>query len=174
MGQIGKMLADASSLGPRYVHRLCKDIPAEKFGALATPGSVSVDSNHPAFVIGHLCLYPARVLEFLQVPVGDVAPSENYQKLFSKEAKCVDDSAATLYPNKEELLAFFDLSYQRALEALRQADDELLLRENPVESPIKALVPTLGALISFYMGGHVMGHCGQISAWRRMQSLPPA
>ncbi len=64
MGRHAKVLADAAVLGPRYAQRLCKDIPANIFGCLATPGGVTIDSNHPAFVIGHLNLYPVRVLDF--------------------------------------------------------------------------------------------------------------
>ena len=174
MGQYSKILADSASMGPRYANRLCKDVPAAIFGSLATPGGTTVDSNHPAFVIGHLCLYPVRVLDYLKVPSDSIAPTETYQKLFSKDAKCVDDSAGQIYPHKDELLMFFERAYNLTLESLRQADDELLLKENPVDTPIKHVLPTLGSLIGFYLGGHVMGHCGQISAWRRMQSLPPA
>jgi hypothetical protein len=174
MGRHAKVLADAAVLGPRYAQRLCKDIPANIFGSLATPGGVTIDSNHPAFVIGHLNLYPVRVLDFLKLPTDQVTPPELYQKLFSKDAKCVDDRTCELYPHKDELMTFFERSYHIALESLRQADDELLLADNPVDSPMKQLLPTLGSVIGFYLGGHVMSHCGQISAWRRMQLLPPA
>lgn len=174
MGQYAKVLADAAVLGPRYAQRLCKDIPANLFSSFAAPGGVTIDSNHPAFVIGHLNLYPVRVLDFLKVSSDHIAPPELYEKLFSKDAKCVDDRACAIYPNKEELLTFFERSYQVALESLRQADDALLLSDNPVDSPMKHLLPTLGSLVGFYLGGHVMSHCGQVSAWRRMQLLPPA
>ena len=174
MGQYAKVLADAAVLGPRYANRLCKDIPADLFGALATPGGVTIDSNHPAFVIGHLNLYPVRVLDFLKIPSAHIAPPDLYQKLFSKEAKCVDDRSCELYPHKDELLAFFEKAYAAALEGLAQAEDSLLLSENPVDSPMKAILPTLGSVVGFYLGGHVMSHCGQVSAWRRMQGLPPA
>ena len=174
MGQFGKIIADAAVLGPRYANRLCKDIPAEIFGSLAKTSDGTIDSNHPAFVIGHLCLYPAKVLELLKLPNDSIRASDHYQKLFSKDAKCVDDSVCQLYPGKEELMGTFDRAYQTAFEALHQIDDQLLLSENPVDSPIKTFVPTLGALVGFYLGGHVMSHCGQISAWRRILKLPPA
>jgi hypothetical protein len=32
----------------------------------------------------------------------------------------------------------------------------------------------VGALVSFYLGGHVMNHVGQLSAWRRAMGLPSA
>jgi len=174
MGQYAKILADAAVLGPRYALRLCKDIPTDLFGCLAVPGGERIDSNHPAFVIGHLNLYPARVLELLQVPSVPIASPKTYHQLFSKDAQCVDDRNCSIYPSKEELLAFFEKSYAIALDSVRQVDDTLLLTENPVDSPTKQFLPTLGSLIGFYLGGHVMSHCGQISAWRRMQKLPPA
>ena len=36
------------------------------------------------------------------------------------------------------------------------------------------LFPTLGSMQAFYVGGHIMMHLGQISAWRRMQGLGAA
>jgi hypothetical protein len=39
---------------------------------------------------------------------------------------------------------------------------------------MKTLFPTVGAMLAFYMDGHVLMHMGQVSAWRRMQGMPPA
>ena len=38
----------------------------------------------------------------------------------------------------------------------------------------RELFPTLGAVVAFYLAGHVMNHLGQLSAWRRCIGLPPA
>jgi hypothetical protein len=38
----------------------------------------------------------------------------------------------------------------------------------------REMFPTLGAVVAFYLGGHVMNHLGQLSAWRRCLGLPPA
>jgi hypothetical protein len=39
---------------------------------------------------------------------------------------------------------------------------------------MKQLFPTLGSVQTFYCGGHMMMHLGQMSAWRRMEGLGSA
>ena len=64
--------------------------------------------------------------------------------------------------------------YRLASQALRDCDDSLLLKENPNEGRMRELFPTIGAATGFYVGGHVMIHMGQISAWRRAMGLEAA
>lgn len=174
MGQIGALIADASTVGLRYAKRLLESIPEERFGRLAAPGGQAIQSNHPAFAVGHLALYPVKVLELLGQNDAAARPPADYQGLFSKDATCIDDADGSKYPRKEELLAVFQRTYDAALAALRACDDAALLADNPVEGPIKSVCPTLGSMLAFYMTGHVTSHLGQISAWRRMEGLPPA
>ena len=174
MGQIGGLISDAATVGLRYGKRLLDAVPAERFGRMATPGGQTIHSNHPAFNVGHLSLYPVKVLELLGQDVGPALPPQNYVGLFSKDAQCVDDTNGSLYPAKQELLEVFQRTYDAALTALRNCDDELLLAPNPVDTPMKNVCPTLGSMLAFYMTGHVMSHLGQISTWRRMEGLPAA
>lgn len=58
----GPMIADSCRLSMGYAERLLKNIPAERFGRLATVGDEVVQSNHPAFIYGHLSLYPSRIV----------------------------------------------------------------------------------------------------------------
>jgi hypothetical protein len=174
MGQVGSLIADASSVGLRYAKRLVDATPAERFGRIANPGGQSVQSNHPAFALGHLALYPVKVLELLGGDTTAALPPEHYKSLFSKDAKCLDDVDSRLYPPKDELWQVFQQTYDAALTALRTCDDQLLLAPNPVDTPMKTVCPTLGSMLAFYMTGHVMSHLGQVSAWRRMEGLPPA
>ena len=174
MGQIGGMIADAGAVGLRYAKRLLDSIPPERFGRMAVPGGKLVTSNHPAFTIGHLGLYPMKVLELLGRDRAPAEPPPGYVELFSKDHACVDDVDGSLYPAKQELLDFFQKSYEAAMLALRDCDDGVLLGPTPVDSPLKTLCPTLGSMLAFYMTGHVMSHLGQISTWRRMEGMPPA
>lgn len=174
MGQIGSTIADAALMGPRYAARLVNSIPSERFARLSTPGQQTVDANHPAFVLGHLCLYPVKVLQLLGLEASEVEPPGEFEAIFSKEAKCVDDPDGTRYPTKEEIICFFESSYAIAIEALRNASDEQLTAENPVDTPMKQLCPSLGSMLAFYLTGHVMVHLGQLSTWRRMEGLPAA
>ncbi len=174
MGQLGSMIADASSVGLRYAKRLIDNIPDDLFSKMARPGNQLIVSNHPAFGIGHLCLYPSRVTELLGKPTAESQAPANYSALFSKDAQCQDDPAGSVYPPKGELVSVFERTYEAAINSLRECDDQLLMVPNPVDSPIRAVCPTLGSMLMFYMTGHVMSHLGQISTWRRMQGLPPA
>lgn len=174
MARFGSMIADAGNVGLRYAKRLVTGIPPERFGRFAAPGNQVVAANHPAFILGHLSLYPQRVVQLLGQNVGPVTPPDNYDRLFSKDAKCEDDSSGQLYPSASELTEFFFRSYDAALEAMRAASDEQLAAENPVDTPLKQVCPTLGSMLNFYLTGHVTSHLGQLSTWRRMEGLPPA
>lgn len=174
MGTIGAIIADAASVGIRNANKLAVGIPLERFGRFAAPGGHLIESNHPAFAFGHLCLYPVKVKQLLGLSIVDVSPRPGYEELFSKDAKCQDDVDGTIYPSGEEIMPFFNSSYQAAMDALRAASDAQLASANPLDTPMKQLCPSLGALLNFYMTGHVTTHLGQVSAWRRMQGLPPA
>ncbi len=174
MGQMGAMIADTASVGIRNANKLAAGIPANRFARLASPGGKPIQSNHPAFVFGHLCLYPAKVQQLLGGEPGETQAPGGYDALFSKDVSCQDDSSGSLYPPADELIAFFNRGYAAALESLRLASDEQLTAANPLDTPLKQLCPTLGALLNFYMTGHVTTHLGQLSAWRRMEGLPPA
>lgn len=175
MGQYGAMVADAGSVSQRYANRLVAGIPEDRFARLAAIAGQTIQSNHPAFALGHLCLYPAKVLELLGRPgAAGVQPPSNYEALFSKTASCQDDPTASIYPSAAEIIDFFNSSYRVAFDALRAADDAAFAAENPVDTPIREICPTLGSMLTFYVTGHVATHLGQISAWRRMQGLPPA
>ena len=174
MGQVGALIADAATVGMRHAKRILESIPAERFARMASPGGQLVHANHPAFNVGHLTLYPVKVLELLGVDSAPATPPTNYPALFSKDAQCIDDSDGTIYPAKAELLDVMFRSYDAALAALRSCDDAQLLAPNPVDTPIKGICPTLGSMLAFYVTGHVMGHLGQLSTWRRMEGLAPA
>ncbi len=174
MGQYGAMIADASTVGLRYAKRLLVGLPADRYARFATPGNHVVESNHPAFILGHLSLYPAKVLTLLGLDAAAVQPPDEYSTLFSKDAKCVDDPDHTIYPTLEELSGVFIHVYEQAIVAIRNASDEQLAAENPVDTPLKQVCPTLGSMLCFYLTGHVTTHLGQLSTWRRMEGLPPA
>ncbi len=175
MGQVGPTLADAASVGLGYASRLLTDIPQDRFARLAAPGNQVIQANHPAFILGHLSLYPWKVVQLLNfdADITRVKPSENYESLFSKQATCVDDPQQSIYPASDEITAFFEGSYQIALDALRSASDEQLAAPSPDDSPMKKKCPTLGGVLAFYVTGHVTTHLGQLSTWRRMQGLAP-
>lgn len=169
---IGDTIADSLALSLNYADRLVKELPSTRFARFASVGGTTVDSNHPAFVLGHLALYGPRIVA--QLGGTPTAPPATFERLFSKEAKCVDDPAGTIYPPMEEVLRAFRTGCDEAIRALRSADDATMDRPNPAEGRMAELFPTLGSIHGFYAGGHMMMHLGQLSAWRRMEGMKPA
>ncbi|TWU16483.1 DinB family protein [Allorhodopirellula heiligendammensis] len=170
---IGSMIADSATMGMGYAERLLQGIPASQFGRFAEVNGQTIHSNHPAFIIGHLSLYPSRVVAELGGNAEAINPSSQYESLFSPSASCVDDPDATIYPAMDEITEKFFTAQRAAIETLRASDDSLFPAETPLER-MRAKFPTIGSLHAFYLGGHVMMHLGQLSAWRRAMGMDPA
>ncbi len=70
----------------------------------------TITSNHLAFFLGYLSLYPEKTMALLGQPLGRTQLPDSYERLFSKDACCVDDANQSIYPSKGELNAFFEAS----------------------------------------------------------------
>ena len=169
---LGNIIADSLDLCLGYGDRLLKDVTADQFARLAAPQGTPVDSNHPAFIYGHLAIYTPRILRDLGLEAAEMP--EGFEAVFSKDAKCEDDAAGTVYPSMDEVMRVFREGYQAASAALRAADDEAFQVPNPNPGRLAELFPSLGSMHAFYCGGHMMMHLGQMSAWRRMAGLGAA
>ena len=174
MRSIGNTIADSLQLSLNYGERLRSGLTSENFARLAAPGGELVQSNHAAFVYGHLSLYSPRIIKHhgrddlaFEVPDG-------FEDVFSKDAQCVDDPGSTIYPSMDTVIDAFDTGYRNVLTVLREASDETMQLANPLEGRMSELFPTVGSMHGFYVGGHMMIHLGQLSAWRRMLGLGPA
>jgi hypothetical protein len=170
---IGSMIAASCRLSLGYAERLLTDVTADRFARFARVDGTVVESNHPCFALGHLSLYAPRVVSELGGDASAVTPSDNDVSLFSKDAKCQDDPQGTIYPPMDEVIAKFRAAHEAAIETLESADDTLFRQPNPNEA-MRGRFPTVGAMHGFYLGGHMMVHLGQLSAWRRMMGLGAA
>ncbi len=171
---LGMTIADSLNLSLSYAQRMLKDVTAEQFARFAAPGGQIVTSNHAAFVFGHLSLYGARIVDQLGGDAASLAAPHSFETVFSRDAQCVDDVEGTLYPAMSVVTEHFFRSYESAKAALMAASDDALQRENPMEGRMRELFPTMASMHAFYVGGHMMMHLGQVSAWRRMLGLAPA
>jgi hypothetical protein len=174
MGRIGPVIGPGAKLGQYAAERILAGVTAENYGRFARPGGVVVHSNHPAFIVGHLALYPQRILQQLGQPVGSAAVPAGYEMLFKFGVECQDDIEGTIYPPFEELKTRFFEGYRAAIAAVEAAPDEAFDVPNPAEGRLRELFPKLGAAINFYLVGHVQVHLGQLSAWRRAMGMPAA
>lgn len=174
MSLMGDAIAAGGRLGLMYAERLLAGIEPAQFARLARPGGQVIQTNHPAFIFGHLALYPPRVLAALGRPADAIAVPAAWESLFKSGAECRDDSEGSIYPAMGLITEAFFNGYRAAIEAVSRATDEQFARPNPAEGRLRELFPTIGSAISFYLGGHVQNHLGQLSAWRRAVGLPPA
>lgn len=172
MSQLSTAINESLQLSLGYAKRLLKDITSEQFARFASVGDQQVVSNHASFVYGHLALYGPRVLEQL----GHDAPvvPAKFEEVFSQTATCVDDPDGSIYPAMAEVTELFFSSYEAAGKAILATPDATWQQPNPGSGRIVELFPTLGSMQNFYVGGHVMMHMGQLSAWRRMMGLGAA
>ena len=168
---LGNIIADSLELGIGYGERLLVGVTEDRFGRLANTGRSPIHSNHPAFVYGHLSLCGPQIITHLGADASNLRVPDQFETLFSKEATCRDDPDGKIYPAKHEVATFFFDAYRAAAEALRAADDQVLQQPNPLEGRMTQLFPTVGSMLNFYGGGHLMMHLGQVSAWRRMTGL---
>ncbi len=174
MGRISAIIVPGARLGQGYAERLLTGVTPEAYTRLARPGGVTVKSNHAAFILGHLSLYPNRIMLFLKQPPGPTAFPPHYEPLFKAGAECQDDPDGRIYPPLPEMQEQFFKGYKTAIDAVESAEDEAFDGPNPIEGRSRELFPTIGAAVNFYLIGHVQLHLGQLSAWRRATGLPPA
>ena len=146
-----------------YGEMLVKDIPADKFAHMPIP-----NLNHPAFCIGHLSLYPNRVLNMVGKSAL-IVDKPNYTALFVAGTPCVEQDGR--YPAKDEIVAYYLDRYRAIEKVLPEISDEMLRRENPIEGRLRELFPTIGSAMCFLLNNHHMTHLGQVSAWRRVMGL---
>ncbi len=130
------------------------------------------DMNHPAFILGHLSIYPDMLLEMFGAS-DQAAPRDGYQDLFSPAARCQDDPDGSIYPAMADLIAYNAQRHETLRAVLETVTDEQMTAEMPVER-MRTLFPTVGAGCAFLTGAHLMFHLGQLSAWRRVEGLGPA
>ena len=173
MPTIGPMIAASARLGLDYAERLLKDVRPDQFARHARIGQTEIESNHPAFIYGHLSLYAPRVIQQTGGDSAAFLPPSEFEQRFSKDAQCVDDADGSIYPPMDQVTSVMLAGYRAAAEALENAADDVFERENPNEV-MRSKFPTNGAMLGFYVGGHFMLHMGQMSAWRRAMGMGPA
>jgi len=147
-------------------HNLLDGLTPERFARQPE----GVNTNHPAFILGHLSLYPPRLLEALGVESPE-RPNPEHASLFEAGAECRDDPAGNLYPPMDQIVADFDRVMTSAAERIATVPEERFASALPPDHGFARLMPDLGALASFVLVAHPMLHAGQLSAWRRCEGL---
>lgn len=175
MGVVGNLIARTSAPTIRLAELLLKDIQPAQFARkpIGAGGKV-VDTNHPAFVYGHLALYAPRMLENCGLdPKLAPVPAE-FTDLFAAGKECRDDPEGKIYPAMDVISSTMLSGFKVAAAEVAKLPDERLTIPNPKEGRLREMFPTLEGMLVFYVASHPMMHLGQVSAWRRCFGLGSA
>ncbi len=153
---------------------LARDIPSETFARLPLGESGPIYMNHPAFVYGHLTLYPARVLKMAGLDQSLAAAPYWYEEVFGSDAICRDDPFGETYPDKDEIVSQFGTALRTTAELVRGLPDDILEETHTMSPELGSTMLSLGAAAEYLLNNHPMFHLGQISAWRRCMGLEAA
>lgn len=172
MGQFGETIAITGRRVRGFAERALAGIPPGKFARTPVVGGVTIQTNHPAFIYGHLSLYPARVLTLVGGDPAAVAVPPAWTDLFKAGSPCRDDPEGAIYPGMVEITSAFLRCQDAAIAAAERTDDAVFARPMPDEN-YRRHFPTIGAAVLVFLNNHVAMHMGQVSAWRRCMGLGP-
>ena len=174
MGEVAEMLW-ANAVRTREIGlTLARDIPNEQFSRLPLVDGQPVFMNHPAFVYGHLALYPARVLKMAGFDPKEGAAPYWFEEMFAPGAICQDDPFADIYPEKEQLVQQFGAAMRNTADRIRGLGDDRLMETHTLGPELGSTILSLGAAADYLLNNHPMFHLGQVSAWRRCVGLGSA
>ncbi len=152
-----------------FADSVTASIPTDTFARMPD----GIKTNSPAWVIGHLGVYPGWVLSMLAgTEAVNSSDDDMAGELFGHSSQCMDDVDGTKYPGKDKLLTTFNTGMQQIIEALPGASESALNAPNPSEQ-MRERFPTVASLTAFMVGSHCMMHLGQVSTWRRCMGLGP-
>ncbi|MAO23541.1 MAG: hypothetical protein CMJ35_15585 [Phycisphaerae bacterium] len=130
-----------------------------------------VDCNHATFIIGHLAIYPAKIMGALGAELGESAVPASYDELFEAGLECKHDPECTIYPAFGEVVAHFQRAHGVVQAQIAKLDDETLTGEIGGSSRAAEFFVTRDVMSMFMLHDHYMFHLGQLSTWRRCMGL---
>src|SRR4051812_50105800 len=83
--------------------RLLADIKPETFARKPRLGGTVVNTNHPAFVLGHLALYPARWLSAAGLDPKTAATPAGFEVFSAGEGRPDGGTGGVFPPRKEKV-----------------------------------------------------------------------
>ena len=123
-------------------------------------------TNHPAWVIGHLCFAMDNLTRVLGgSPARDDAW---YAPYIGGSTPSADRS---VYPSSGELLDAFKAAGTALRDSVR-AGGEAMLAHKVADEQVRAYFPTLGRWAAHVLLAEGAFHTGQLSAWRRARGMP--
>ena len=172
MSLLGQTIAVAARRARWHAQNMLQGIAPGQFATKPRgPGGV-IEMNHPAFIYGHLGLYPPRILGLLGADSAVTVPPE-WSALFQPGATCQDDPDGRIYPAMDQITNLFFQGLDAAIVEVERQPDSVFERIMPDER-YRQFLPTIGAAALSMLNNHVSFHIGQVSAWRRFMGLGSA
>ena len=170
MGAIGSTICHSSRIICGLGEMLLKDVDEGVCARFPVGESGRVDTNHPAFIYGHLALYPSRVVQTLGLEGNPLSPPDGYEELFAPGVSCQDDTDGSIYPVFGNIRAAFTDLHAKCHDLIEGLPDASFEAETPMER-YRERFPKVADAVNFLMNDHLAFHLGQMSAWRRMFGL---
>jgi hypothetical protein len=170
MGQFAEYIASTAKMGLGLSEAMLKEVTPEMFARKPVISGKVIDTNHAAFIYGHLALYPSRWLTVCGLDGTKIAAPAGFDELFAAGKECKDDPTGTIYPPMKTITDAFFSAHRAAIELLPTVADSVFAQPNPREQ-MRGRLPTIGSTIIFYASTHFMMHIGQTSTWRRCFGL---
>jgi hypothetical protein len=157
-----------------YAEKLLVGVTPERFARQPVGRDGLVNTNHPAFILGHLSIYPSWTLSIIGVEDPGFTNPGGFDELFSYDATCRDDADGTIYPAMDAVTAHFFDANARMFAAIAEMPDEHLAAPHGQADEFFQQFPSRAAFAMFMSGPHQFTHLGQLSAWRRCEGLGSA
>lgn len=174
MNSIASMIVSGAERALGLGEALLKDVPDDKFARFAPGDGSPIEANHPAFIYGHLGIYPTRILSAAGLDGSAIAPPVSYLELFENGKVCRDDEDGSIYPARAEIVDLYERAHRAAIDAVAGMSDAQLKATHSIEGRMAEMFPTVGHVAGFLLVGHTMMHLGQMSTWRRAIGLGSA
>ncbi len=170
MGNLATTLTASQGLLLMYAEGLLKDVPRSMFARLPEGKNGLIQTNHPAFLFGHMSLYAGKTLEMLGLK-GVVTDPAGFAELFEAGKECRDDPHGTVYPAMETITSHFFNGHKSMFAKIAELTDDYLAQPHGIETDFAKKFPSRAAFAAFLVGPHPFVHIGQMSAWRRCMGL---
>lgn len=127
-------------------------------------------TNHAAWVLGHLL---QSDYSFLTLITGTPAPAwidDAWRGIYGGKSEPVSDKSK--YKPKSFYIEKLAAVREQIVAKLKTMKPEDFQKPHP-DPARRERFPTVGHMVMFYGTWHEAYHSGQLSAWRRVQGLPP-
>jgi uncharacterized damage-inducible protein DinB len=127
-------------------------------------------TNHPAWVLGHLITSEHAFLALIGGAPMPAWVDDDYRKIYGGSSQPVADKSK--YKPKQFYIEKLAAAREQILARLKQMKDSDFAAPHP-DPARRERFPTIGHMAMLYGTWHEAYHSGQLSAWRRVQGLPP-